>query len=162
MSVLLHTEDLQKLCQICWQFLGKGSYCTEKHQENIEHIFLINIKNDNPSLHLDKTCQKCYCIMTAAIKKMSKITTPAFKNLWQNSNFPKRGTWKPKIWLQEKKQRQTKGRNKRLLLVTKFLLFTCSTNKINNTRYTDITRSQQWRFKSRSFSLHMRNLLKNN
>ena len=48
MSVLLHTEDLQELCRICCQFLGKGSYCKEKHQENIEHIFLINIKNDNP------------------------------------------------------------------------------------------------------------------
>ena len=33
MPVLLHTEDLQKLCRICFQFPGKGSYCKEKHQE---------------------------------------------------------------------------------------------------------------------------------
>ena len=38
MSVLLHTDDL-----------GKGSYCKEKYQENIEDVFLINTKNDNPS-----------------------------------------------------------------------------------------------------------------
>ena len=85
MSVLLHTEDLQKLCRICCQFLGKGSYCKEKHQENIEHIFLINIKNDNPSLHPDKICQKCYCIMTAAIKRKSIITTAALKNWTEHS-----------------------------------------------------------------------------
>ena len=172
MSVLLHTEDLQKLCRICCQFLGKGSYCKEKHQENIEHIFLINTKNDNPSLHPDKICQKCYCVMSAAIKRKSTITTAAFKNwtehcsalphLWQNSTFPKRGTWNPKIWLQEKKQQQTKGRNKGLLMVTKFLWFPCSTNKINNTSYSDIKKSQQWRFKSPCFSLHMWNLLRNN
>ena len=47
----------------------------------------------------------------------------AMPHLWQNSTFPKRGTWNPKIWFQEKKQRQTKGRNKRLL-VTNFLWFT--------------------------------------
>ena len=90
MSVLLHTEDLQKLCRICCQFLGKGSYCKEK-QENIEHIFLINIKNDNPSLHPDKICQKCYCIMTAAIKRKSTITTAASKiglnTVFSNTTF---------------------------------------------------------------------------
>ena len=85
MSVLLHTEDLQKLCRICCQFLGKGSYCKEKHQENIEHIFLINTKNDNPSLHPDKICQKCYCVMSAAIKRKSTITTAAFKNWTEHS-----------------------------------------------------------------------------
>ena len=85
MSVLLHTEDLQKFCRICYQFFGKGSYCKEKHQENIEHIFLINTKNDNPSLHPDKICQKCYCVMSAAIKRKSTITTAAFKNWTEHS-----------------------------------------------------------------------------
>ena len=80
MSVLLHTEDLQKLCRICCQFLGKGSYYKEKHQEIIEHIFLIHIKNDNPPLHPHKICHKCYCVMSAAIKRKSTITTTAFKN----------------------------------------------------------------------------------
>ena len=47
----------------------------------IEHIFLINIKNDNPSLHPNKICQKCYCIMIAAVKRKSAITTAAFK-IW--------------------------------------------------------------------------------
>ena len=41
MSVLRHTEDLQKLCRICCQFLGKGSYCKEKHHENIKHFLSI-------------------------------------------------------------------------------------------------------------------------
>ena len=92
MSVLLHTEDLQNLCQICCQFLGKGSYCKEKHQKDIEHIFLINVKNDNPSLHPEKIWQKCYCIMAAAIKRKSTaikrkstMTTAAFKN-WAEHN----------------------------------------------------------------------------
>ena len=85
MSVLRHAEDLQELCRICCQFLGKGSYCKEKHQENIEHIFLINTKNDNPSLHPDKICQKCYCVMSAAIKRKSTITTTAFKNWTKHS-----------------------------------------------------------------------------
>ena len=69
MSVLLHTEDLQKLCQICRQFLAKGSYCKEKHQVKIEHVFLINTKNNNPSLQPDKIGEKYCSVMSAAIKR---------------------------------------------------------------------------------------------
>ena len=49
----------------------------EKKQENMEHTFLINIKNDHPSIHLDKICRKCYCVMSTAIKRKR---TAAFKN----------------------------------------------------------------------------------
>ena len=85
MSVLLHTEDLQKLCRTCCQFLGKDSYCKEKQRENIEHIFLINTKNNNPSLHPDKICQNFYCVTSAAIKRKSTITTAGFKNWTEHS-----------------------------------------------------------------------------
>ena len=85
MSVLRNTGDLQKLFRICWQFLGKGSFCKEKHQENIEHILLINTKNNNPSLHPGKNCQKCHCVLSATIKRKSTLTTAAFKNWTEHS-----------------------------------------------------------------------------
>ena len=85
MSVLLHTEDLQNLCQICRQFLAKGSYCKEKHQVKIEHIFLINTKNNNPSLQPDKFWEKYCSVMSAAIKRKSTITKAAFRNWTEDS-----------------------------------------------------------------------------
>ena len=85
MSVLLDTRDHQKLFWICCQFLGKRSFCKEKHQENIEHIVLINTKNNNLSLHPRKNCQKCHCVMSATIKRKSTLTTSAFKNWTEHS-----------------------------------------------------------------------------
>ena len=111
MSVLLHILDLQNLCRICCQFFRKCSYCIEK-QESIGHIFLINVKNDNGSLHPDKICQKCYCVISTTIKSKSTITA-AFEN-WTELSFQqcytstfitKSSTWNTKIWIQEKKQR---------------------------------------------------------
>ena len=79
MSILLHTGDLQKLCRTCCWFLGKV-VIAKKHQENVEHIFLINTKMGIPSLHPDKICQKCYCVMAAAIKRKSTIRTYCLVN----------------------------------------------------------------------------------
>ena len=144
MSVLLDAGDLQKLFRIWCQFLGKGSFCKEKHQENIEHIVSINTKNNNPSLHPRKNCQKCHCVMSATIKR---------KSTWRNLTFSKRGSWKPKIWLQEKNQRHTHPRQKER---------TPADHKVSLTHLFYKTRSQQWRFKCPCFSLDMQNLLKNN
>ena len=171
-NVFIHTEDLQKLCWICCQFLGKGSYYKEKHQENIKDIFLINIKIDNPSIHPDKICQKCYCVMSSAIKWKSTITTAVFKN-WTEHNvqqchicdrirFLQKGVLGTQKFAKEKSKRQTKGRIKGLPLVKKFLWFTCSANKINNISCSNITRSQEWGIKSPYFSQHMQNLFKKN
>ena len=166
MSVFLHTEGIQKLCRNCCQFLGKCSYYKEKYRENIKHISFINKKNGNLPLHPGKIYLKCYCVMTAAIKRKSTITTAAFKNwtehsvqlshLQQNSTFPKRCSCNPKIWFQEKK---AKAKTKDSFWSQRF---PCSTNTINNTSYGNITRSRRWRFKSPCFSLHMWNLLRNN
>ena len=76
MSVLPHPEDLQKLCRICCQFLGKG---IAKKNINIEHIFLINTKHDSPSLHTDKIYQKCHCVMSFSVKRKSTVATAVFK-----------------------------------------------------------------------------------
>ena len=73
-------------------------------------MFLINTRNSNPSLHPDKTCHECYCVIFTVIKKKSSVITAIFENqterLWCNWTFAKRSTWNMKIWLQEKKGRQ--------------------------------------------------------
>ena len=91
--------------------------------------------------------------MSAAIKRKSTITTGAFKNWTEHSVqhchicdriqlFQKGVLGTQKFGSKKKKQRQTKGRNKGLLLVTNFLWFPCSANKINNTNYSDITNNE--------------------
>ena len=143
MSVLLHILDPQNLCRICCQFFRKCSYCIEK-QESTGHIFLINVKNDNGSLHPDKICQKCYCVISTTIKSKSTITA-AFEN-WTELSFQqcytstfitKSSTWNTKIWLQEKKAKvETKN-------WSQSFFDSCSANKINNSSCSKITRSQQ-------------------
>ena len=94
-------------------FLGRVVIAKKKNQENIEDIFLIKTKNDNLSLHPGKIYNKCYCVMTTAMRKKSTITTAAFKIWTEHSvqhchicgriQLPQRGSWNPKIWVQEKK-----------------------------------------------------------
>ena len=50
MSFSEQTEGLEKLSRICCQFHEKDSCCKVKHQENIEHMYLIKIKKMNISV----------------------------------------------------------------------------------------------------------------
>ena len=67
-----------------------------------------------------KFAKKCYCIMSTAIKSKSAITTSAFKK-W--TGLLQKGVLGTRKFGSKKKSkgRQTSGRIKRLLLVTKFL-----------------------------------------
>ena len=42
-------------------------------------------KKQQPSLHPEKNCQKCYYVMSATIKRKSTITKGAFKNWTEHS-----------------------------------------------------------------------------
>ena len=109
--------------------------------------------------------------MSTAIKRKSAITTAAFKN-WTEHSFHQchkcdriRLLQKGVLGTQKfgsKTKSTGRPKTELKLKVTKFLWFTCSANKISNTSCSNITRSQQWGFKSPYFSLHTRNLLKNN
>ena len=51
MAGWFHTEDIDKLCRICCQFLGKENYNMENHKHKIEKIYFINTNSDNPLIH---------------------------------------------------------------------------------------------------------------
>ena len=40
-----HTEDIDKLCRTCCQFLGKENYNKENHKHKIEKLYFININS---------------------------------------------------------------------------------------------------------------------
>ena len=80
-----HTEDIDKLCRICRQFLGKENYNKENHKQKIENIYFININSDNPQIHPKKICLKCYSVMSTAIKRQSTISTSPFNNWTQHA-----------------------------------------------------------------------------
>ena len=52
-----HTEDIDKFCQTCCQFLGKENYNKENHKHKIEKLYFININSDNPQIHPKKVCK---------------------------------------------------------------------------------------------------------
>ena len=80
-----HTKDIDKLCRICCQFLGKENYNKQNHKQKIEKIYLININSDNPQIHPKKICHKCYSVMSTAIKRQSTISTSPFNNWTQHA-----------------------------------------------------------------------------
>ena len=80
-----HTEDIDKLCRICCQFLGKENYNKENHKHKIEKMYFININSDNPLLHPKKICQKCYSAMSTAIKRKGTTSTSPFNNWTQHT-----------------------------------------------------------------------------
>ena len=79
-----YTEDIDKLCRICCQFLGKENYNMKNHKQKIEKIYFININSDNPQKHPEKICNKYYSVMSTAIKRQSTISTSPFSpfNNW--------------------------------------------------------------------------------
>ena len=85
MSLLLHTEDLKNCVKSAASFLERVVIAKKSIRKALNMCFLSIKKNDNPSLHPDKICQKCYCVMSAAIKRKSTITTAAFKNWTEHS-----------------------------------------------------------------------------
>ena len=81
MSIFCHTEDrppkiVSNLLPVSWQ----GQLLQRKIQGKHVSMFLINTRNSNPSLHPDKTCHECYCVIFTVIKKKSSVTTAIFKN----------------------------------------------------------------------------------
>ena len=51
MADRFHTEDYDKLCRICCQFLGEENYNKENHKHKIEKIYFININIGDPQIH---------------------------------------------------------------------------------------------------------------
>ena len=43
-----HTEDIDKLCRICCQFLGKENYNKGNYKHKTEKIYFMNINSNNP------------------------------------------------------------------------------------------------------------------
>ena len=80
-----HDEDVETVCRICCNLLGKETYCKEKYHIKILNIFLIDIKNDIPHIHPNKICHKCYSTMSISFARQSTTSISPYKNWTQHT-----------------------------------------------------------------------------
>ena len=100
MSVLLYTEDIQKLCRIGCQFLGTGSYCKEKKsRKHWRYLSYQNEKRQSLLTSRQNLQQMLLCYdycyekeehnNNSCLQNLDWAQCSALPHLWQNSTSTK-------------------------------------------------------------------------
>ena len=80
----VHCPNLDKLCHICGNLLGKKALGKEKYTTQLHSVFFINITKDLQCIHPRKICMKCYLLMNRASKRNSTISLKTYENWCQH------------------------------------------------------------------------------
>ena len=75
-----HFINLNKLCRICGNLLGKKALVKEKYITRLNSVFFINITKDLQYIHPPKICMKCYLLMNTASKEIAPFHLKHMKN----------------------------------------------------------------------------------
>ena len=70
----VHAENLQRICRICFEFLGKDKYVLHNLKNRLANAFFINFNNELPLVHPSHICHKCYCTLCNIEKKSTTST----------------------------------------------------------------------------------------
>ena len=70
----IHSENLQRICRICSEFLGKDMYVLDQLKDRLANTFYTNFNNDIPLVHPSNICHKCYCSLCNIEKKDTTTT----------------------------------------------------------------------------------------
>ena len=76
----VHSTNLDKLCRICGNLLGKKTLAKEKNTTQPHSVFFINVIKDLQCTHPRKICMKCYLLMNTASKRNSTISLKIYGN----------------------------------------------------------------------------------
>ena len=76
----VHSTNLDKLCRICGNLLGKKALAKEKYTTQLHSVFFINVIKDLQCTHPPKICMKCYLLMNTASKRNSTISHKTYEN----------------------------------------------------------------------------------
>ena len=83
----LHCTNLDKLCRICRNLLGKNALAKENYITQLHSVFFINITKGLPCIHPSKICMKCYLLMNMASKRNSTISLKMYEIWCPNDDY---------------------------------------------------------------------------
>ena len=83
----LHCTNLDKLCRICGNLLGKKALAKENYITQLHSVFFINITKDLQCIHPPKICMKCYLLTNTASKRNSTISLKTYKNWCPHDDY---------------------------------------------------------------------------
>ena len=86
-SLDLHCTNLDKLCRICRNLLGKNALAKENYITQLHSVFFINITKGLPCIHPSKICMKCYLLMNMASKRNSAISLKMYEIWCPNDDY---------------------------------------------------------------------------
>ena len=99
-----HFENLQKICRLCGNYLGKDPFSVIRHVDKIIEIFFIDISTDDMEIHPQRFCMRFYTIMRHV--KDRETTTSLFTPEWKShSNQCTICTQNPKGGRRQKKKK---------------------------------------------------------
>ena len=90
-TLQLHLQALSKLCRVCGHYISRKEenssnkpQCSTKNYQDIETVYGITTKDDNPTGHSRIICWKCFIRMKT---KLKRSTGTAVKYLLPNVNI---------------------------------------------------------------------------
>ena len=80
-----HLINIAKLCRICGLFLSKDKFLVSKYVDSVKSVFHVNCHQDQPDIHPQHLCMKCYSTIRN-VEKRGTCTSLIAKTWTAHSN----------------------------------------------------------------------------